>query len=82
MVFGKYKESYPKSDPENLSVFFTYIIVASKITLFLFMLKCESSYKSISLLTLSEKDSILSETDFTLFIRSKQYWEKLWQRRS
>ena len=37
------------------------------------MLKRESPYKSISLLTLSEKDSKPSKTDFTLFIRSKQY---------
>ena len=73
MFFGEYKKSYPKKDSENLSVFFIYIIVASKISLFLFVSKRESPYKSISLLTLSEKDSNSWETDFTLFIRSKQY---------
>ena len=56
MVFGEYKKSYPKRDPENFSVFFIYIIIASKIGLFLFASKRESPYKSISLLTLSEKD--------------------------
>ena len=69
MVFGEYKKSYPKRDPENLSVFFIYIIVASKISLFLFELKRESPYKTMSLLTLSEKDSKSSKADFTLFIR-------------
>ena len=73
MVFGESKESYSKRDPEKLSVFFIYIIAGSKISLFLFVSKRESSYKSRSLLTLSEKDSELSETDFTLFIRSKGY---------
>ena len=73
MVFGEYKESYPKRDPENLSAFLIYIMVASKISLFLFVSKRESPYKSISLSTLSEKDSKLSETDFTRFIRSKRY---------
>ena len=72
MFFAEYKKFYPKRDPENLSVFKVKIIVASKIILFL-MLKRESPYKSISLLTLSEKDSKPSKTDFTLFIRSKQY---------
>ena len=72
MVFGENKESYPKRDPENLSVFLIYNIVASKISLFLFVSKRESPYKSISLLILSEKDSKLLETDFTLFIRSKR----------
>ena len=73
MFFVEYKKFYPKRDPENLSVFLVQIIVASKIILFLFMLKRESPYKSISLLTLSEKYSKSSKTDFTLFIRSKQY---------
>ena len=36
-------------------------------------------YITITLLTLSEKDSKLSEIDFTLFIRSEQNWEKWWQ---
>ena len=26
MIFGEYKESYPKKDPDNLSVFLIYII--------------------------------------------------------
>ena len=73
MVFGEYRESYPKGDPESLSVFLIYDIVAAKISLFLFVSNCESPYKSISLLTSSEKDSELSETDFTLFTRSKRY---------
>ena len=73
MVFGEYKKSYAKRDPENLSVFLIYIIVASKISLFLFVSKRESPNKSIPFLTLSEKDSKSSEIDFTLFIRSKQY---------
>ena len=73
MVFGESKESYSKRDPEKLSVFLIYIIAGSKISLFLFVSKRESSYKSRSILTLSEKDSKLSETDFTLFIRSKGY---------
>ena len=68
MVFGEYKESYPKGDPEKLSVFLIYIIAGSKISLFLFVSKRESSYKSISFLILSVKDSKLLETDFTLFI--------------
>ena len=33
--------------------------------------KRESPYKSMSFLSLSSKDSKLSSTDFTLFIRSK-----------
>ena len=64
MFFGEDKESYLKRDPENLSVFLIYVIVASNISLFLFLSKHESPYKSISFLTLSEKDW---ETDFTLF---------------
>ena len=72
MVFGEYKESYPKRDPENLSVFLIYNIVASKVSLFLFVSKRELPYKSISLLILSEKDPKLLETDFALFIRSKR----------
>ena len=71
MVFDEYKESYPKMDPENLSVFLIYNKVASKISLFLFVSKRESPCKSIILLILSGKDSKLLETDFTLFIRSK-----------
>ena len=42
-------------------------------------LKRGSPQKSISLLILSENNSKLSETDFTLFIRLKRYWEKRWQ---
>ena len=72
MVFGECKESYPKRDLENLPVFLIYNIVTSKISLFLFVSKRESPYKSISILILSEKDSKLLETDFTLFIRSKR----------
>ena len=72
MGFGEHKESYPKRDSENLSVFLIYDIVASNISLFLFVSKCESPYKSISLLILPEKDSKLLEIDFTPFIRAKQ----------
>ena len=72
MVFGENKESYPKRDPENPSVFLIYDIVDSKISLFLFVSKRESPYRNISLLILSEKDSKLLDTDFTLFVRSKQ----------
>ena len=72
MVFGENKESYPKRDPENRSVFLIYDIVDSKISLFLFVSKRESPYRNISLLILSEKDSKLLDTDFTLFVRSKQ----------
>ena len=72
MILGENNESYPKRDPENLSVFLIYDIVASKIILFLLVSKRESPYKSISLLILSEKDSKLLEADFTLFIRSKR----------
>ena len=57
MVFGEKKESYPKWNSENLSVFLIYDIVVSKISLFLFVPKYESPHKSISLLILSEKDS-------------------------
>ena len=56
MVFGEYKKSYAKRDPENLSVFLIHIIVASKISLFLIVSKRELPYKSMSLLALSEKD--------------------------
>ena len=52
MVFGENKKSYPKRDPENLSVFLMYDIVASKISLFLFVSKRKSLHKSISLLML------------------------------
>ena len=72
MVFGENKESYPKRDPENRLVFLIYDIVDSKISLFLFVSKRESPYRNISLLILSEKDSKLLDTDFTLFVRSKQ----------
>ena len=72
MVFKEYKESYSKRDPQNLSVFLIYNIVASKISSFLFVSKCESPFKSTSHLILSEKDSKLLETYFTLFIRSKR----------
>ena len=55
-------------------MFLIYIIVASKINLFLFMSnKRDSPHKSIFLLTLPEKNSELSEPDFTLFLRSKRY---------
>ena len=73
MAFGEYKEFYPKRDPENLSAFLICIIIASKISLFLFATKRESPYKSIAALTLSEKDSKSSEIDFTVFVGSKQY---------
>ena len=66
MIFGEYEKSYPKRDPESLSVFLIYIIVASKISLFLFLSKRETPYKSISLVTSSEKGSKSWETDFTL----------------
>ena len=44
--------------------------VASKINFFLFPSRRESPYKSISFLTLSDKDPKFSKIDFTLFIRS------------
>ena len=56
MAFVEFKKAYPKRDPHNLSVFLIYVVVVSKIGLFSFVLKCELLYKSISLLTLSEKD--------------------------
>ena len=46
------------------------IKVASKKDLFLFSSKLESPYKRISFLTLPEDGSKLSDTDFTLFLRS------------
>ena len=46
-------------------------MVASKISLFLIVSKRESPFRIISLLILSGKDPKLSETDFTLFMRSK-----------
>ena len=60
MAFVEFKKPYPKRDPHNLSVFLIYVVVVSKIGLFSFVSKCESLYKSISLLTLSEKDLNLS----------------------
>ena len=53
MAFGENKESCPKRDLENLSVFLIYDIVASKTSLFLFVSKRESPNKSRSLLILS-----------------------------
>ena len=41
-----------------------YVVAASKIGLFSFVSKCESLYKSISLLTLSEKDLKSSILDY------------------
>ena len=55
MLFSECKNSYPKGDLENLSVFMIYIITASKISSFLFVRKRDSPYKSISLLTLLQK---------------------------
>ena len=52
---------------------FLYELKLYKISLFLFLSKRESPYKTTSFLTLSDKDSILSETGFTLFIRPIQY---------
>ena len=46
--------------------------VAPKMNLFLLLSSCESPYKSISFLILSDKDSKLSSTDLTLFIRSRR----------
>ena len=60
MAFVEFKKPYPKRDPHSLSVFLIYVVVVSKIGLFWFVSKCESLYKSISLLTLSEKDLNLS----------------------
>ena len=50
-------------------MFLIYDIVASKISLFLLVSSRELPYNSISLGTLSEKDSKLSDIDFTLTIR-------------
>ena len=44
---------------------------------FLFVLKCESPYKNISLLTLSGKGSKLFETDFTLIIKIETILRKM-----
>ena len=60
MAFVEFKKPYPKRDPQNLSVFLIYVEVVSRIGLFSFLSKCESLYKSISLLTLSENDLNLS----------------------
>ena len=46
--------------------------IASKINLFLFPSRRKSPYKSISFLTLSDKDTKFSKNNFTLFIRSMQ----------
>ena len=69
MIFSDCKENEPQRDPENLSVFLIYVVVDSKISLFLFVSNRGSPYNSISLLSLSEKDSKFSKTDLTLFIR-------------
>ena len=71
MFFGEYKESCPKWDPENLSVFFIHVIAASKISLFLFVQNFKSPNKSKSFLT-SERFKIVGN-DCTLSIRSKRY---------
>ena len=51
---------YSKRDTQNLSEFLMQVKVASKINLFLILSKYESTYKSISFLSLSDKDSELS----------------------
>ena len=64
---GENNESYPKRDPENFSVFLIYDIVASKIILFLFALKRESPYKSMSLLILSKRLKIIGNRIYTIY---------------
>ena len=44
--------------------------------LFLLLSKRESPYKSMSFLSSSDKDSKLSNADFSLLIKLKQYCEK------
>ena len=60
---------------------FKKFIVASELNLFLYLSKRESLYKSTSSLLLSDVHSKLWQTDFTLFIRLKRWWLKLWLRR-
>ena len=64
---GENNESYPKRDPENLSVFLIYDIVASKISIFLFASKRESPYKSMSLLILSKRLKIIGNRIYTIY---------------
>ena len=66
------KNLYSNKEPENLSEVLMLFNVASKINLFLLLSSRESPYKSISFLILSDKDSKLSSTDLTLFIRSRR----------
>ena len=66
------KNLYSNKEPENLSEVLMQLKVAPKMNLFLLLSSCESPYKSISFLILSDKDSKLSSTDLTLFIRSRR----------
>ena len=70
-----------KRNPKNLSELLIQVKVVFKIHLFLFSFKRVSPYKRTSFLALSEEDSKLSDTDFTLFTRSLRNWGKWWQRR-
>ena len=54
MIFSYYR---PNRDPENLSVFKIYVIVDSKINLFLFVSNRRSPYSSVSLFSLSESET-------------------------
>ena len=49
-----------------------------KQTYLCFRLQVSHHIRSISFLTLSDKDSKLSKIDFTLFIRQMRYWGKWW----
>ena len=65
-----------KKESKKSFTFLIYIKGASQMTLFLFLSTRESPYRSTSFLTLSHKNSKLSETDFTLFISSIRCLEK------
>ena len=64
-----------KEIQRTVQSFFVQVIAASKIKLFLNSSKQKSLYNSTFFLTLSDIDLILSQTDFTLFIRSVQWFE-------
>jgi len=63
-------------DLVNLSELLMYDIVASKINLLDSPSKRGSPYKSTFVLTLSDRKSKFSKTEFTLFIRFIRFCEK------
>ena len=74
VVFSKEESLIKIRSWESISTL-VWVNVASKTNLFLFPSRRELLYKSISFLTLSEKDLKFSKIGFTLFIRSVRYWE-------